>query len=345
MRRVLVTGGAGYVGSHTCKLLAAQGLEPVSFDSLTNGHREAVRWGPLVVGDVRDKLSVLKVMADHKIEAVFHFAALAYVGESMDRPDKYYDVNVGGTLAILEAMRELSVNRIIFSSSCATYGIPDRTPITEDLEQRPISPYGRTKLMGERMVSDYSKAFGIRHAILRYFNAAGCDPDGELVEKHEPETHLIPNALLAAGGFGPPLRIHGTDYETPDGTAIRDYVHVSDLAAAHRLALAGLDAGVASFAVNLGAGQSHSVRKVVDMVERVTGLKVPTEEGPRRPGDPPMLIAASDRASEHLGFRPQYSDLEMMVRTAWRGILSIHGTPARRRAQQTASAVINTESK
>lgn len=325
MRRVLVTGGAGYVGSHTCKLLASQGIEPVSFDSLANGHRGAVLWGPLVVGDIRDRKVVREALVDHNIEAVFHFAALAYVGESVAQPNRYYDVNVAGTLAVLEAMREVSVNQMVFSSSCATYGISDRIPITEMQEQRPINPYGRTKLIGEQMIEDYAKSFGLTYAILRYFNAAGCDPSGELVERHAPETHLIPCALMAAGDFGPPLKIHGSDYQTPDGTAVRDYVHVSDLAEAHGLALAKLDTGTPSFAVNLGTGQGHSVMEVVDMVERVTGRAVPTQPAARRPGDPPILLAAPQRAAEILGFRPQYSDLETIVQTAWRGILSIYG--------------------
>lgn len=333
MRRVLVTGGAGYVGSHACKLLASQGFEPVCFDSLANGYREAVRWGPLIEGDIRDKSAVRKAITDFEVGAVFHFAALAYVGESVAQPDRYYDVNVAGTLAVLDAMREASVKRFIFSSSCATYGIPDQTLITEVQEQRPINPYGRSKLMGEQLLHDYANAYGFSYAILRYFNAAGCDPAGELVEKHVPETHLIPRALIAAGGFGSPLQIHGTDYETPDGTAIRDYVHVSDLATAHGLALAKLNAGIASFAVNLGTGQGHSVKEVVDMVGRVTGRQVPTELGPRRPGDPPRLLAAPQRAAEHLGFSPQYSDLEKIVQTAWRGILSIYGVPVSQPAQ------------
>ena len=236
MVNVLVTGGAGYVGSHVCKLLASKDIRPVTFNSLENGHKELVRWGPLITGDIRDKAAIRHAIDQHQIEAVFHFAALAYVGKSAARPDRYYDVNVGGTAALLEAMRETSLTRIVFSSSCATYGVPDKIPIDETHRQQPINPYGRTKVMGEQMLSDYSAAFGLRYAVLRYFNAAGCDPDGQLFEKHVPELHLIPRALMAAGGYGPPLEIHGTDYGTPDGTAIRDYIHVTDLATAHWLA-------------------------------------------------------------------------------------------------------------
>jgi UDP-arabinose 4-epimerase len=323
MVSVLVTGGAGYVGSHTCKLLAARGILPVTFDSLANGHREMVLWGPLVVGDIRDKAAIRKAIADHQAEAVFHFAALAYVGESVERPDAYYDVNVGGTMALLAAMRETSVTRLIFSSSCATYGIPDKVPIDENEPQRPINPYGRTKLIGEQMLADHATAYGLRYAVLRYFNAAGCDVEGRLAEKHDPETHLIPRALMAAAQFGPPLQIHGTDYDTPDGTAIRDYVHVDDLAAAHHQALERLENSRNAVVLNVGTGRGYSVREVIDMVERVTGSKVPVTEGPRRPGDPPVLVAATEKATEMLGFTPQYSDLETIVRTARRGIQSL----------------------
>lgn len=327
MVSVLVTGGAGYVGSHACKLLAAKGVQPVTFDSLKNGHEEAVRWGPLIVGDVRDKVAIRKVFRQHEIEAVFHFAALAYVGDSVAQPDAYYDVNVVGTAVVLETMREASVNRIVFSSSCATYGVPDKIPIDEGQLQQPINPYGRTKLVGEQMLSDYSGAFGLRYAILRYFNAAGCDPEGLLAEKHVPEPHLIPRALMAAGGFGPPLQIHGTDYDTPDGTAIRDYVHVSDLAEAHWLAFDRLRNSAGPIILNLGAGRGYSVREVVDMIQVVTGHAVPISKGPRRAGDPSLLIASTNKAKEVLGFSPKYSDLETIVRTAWHGIQSTYGAP------------------
>jgi UDP-arabinose 4-epimerase len=325
MTKVLVTGGAGYVGSHACKMLAEKGITPVVFDSLENGHREAVRWGPLIVGDIRDKTALETALVEHGITAVFHFAALAYVGESVGRPDSYYDVNVAGTAKLLQAMRETSVRQIIFSSSCATYGSPEKMPIDERQAQSPVNPYGRTKLICEQMLSDFAGAFGFSHAILRYFNAAGCDPDGELFEKHVPEPHLIPRALMAAGGMGPPLQLHGIDYDTPDGTAIRDYVHVTDLAEAHWLAYRRLVQGAGSVALNLGTGQGYSVRQVIDMVRSVTGLTVPVNEGPRRPGDPPVLIASISKASDVLGFSPRYSDLETIVETAWRGIQSVYG--------------------
>lgn len=326
MPKVLVTGGAGYVGSHVCKLLAAKGIEPVIFDSLKNGHSEAVRWGPLITGDIRDKPAIRDALQRHEIEAVFHFAALAYVGESVAQPDRYYDVNVVGTAALLDSMREASVRRIVFSSSCATYGIPDKMPIDEAQRQSPINPYGRTKLICEQMLADYSNAFGLRYAVLRYFNAAGCDPDGMLFEKHDPEPHLIPRALMAAAGFGPPLQILGTDYDTPDGTAIRDYVHVSDLAMAHWLAFDHIANGKEPLSLNLGTGRGYSVREVVDMVQHVTGLRVPLSNGPRRPGDPPVLVAATNRAAATLGFSPKYSDLQTIVKTAWVGIQSVYGT-------------------
>jgi UDP-arabinose 4-epimerase len=325
MTKVLVTGGAGYVGSHACKMLAEKGITPVVFDSLENGHREAVRWGPLIVGDIRDKTALETALVEHGITAVFHFAALAYVGESVGRPDSYYDVNVVGTTKLLQAMQETSVRQIIFSSSCATYGSPEKMPIDEGQAQHPVNPYGRTKLICEQMLSDFAGAFGFSHAILRYFNAAGCDPDGELFEKHVPEPHLIPRALMAAGGMGPPLQLHGIDYDTPDGTAIRDYVHVTDLAEAHWLAYRRLAQGAGSVALNLGTGQGYGVRQVIDMVRSVTGLTVPVHEGPRRPGDPSVLIASTSKASDVLGFSPRYSDLETIVETAWHGIQSVYG--------------------
>lgn len=343
--RVLVTGGAGYIGSHTCKLLSSRGFEPVSFNSLANGHREAVRWGPLIVGDIRDKSAIRTVLLEHDIKVVLHFAALAYVEESVRRPDLYYDVNVLGTRVLLDAMRKSGVGYIVFSSSCATYGIPDTAQIDERQEQRPVNPYGRTKLIAERMLYDYADAFGLRYAVLRYFNAAGCDPDGELVEKHVPETHLIPRALMAAGGFAPALPVYGIDYGTPDGTAIRDYVHVSDLAAAHGIALSKLYENAKAFTVNLGTGRGYSVGDVVSMIERVTGRRVPLEINPRRQGDPPVLVAATELASNYLRFKPQLSDLETIVRTAWRGILSIHGMTAQQSVQWTASGTLSMELK
>lgn len=325
MMRALVTGGAGYVGSHVCKLLAAKGIEPVVFDSMINGHKEAVRWGSLVVGDIRNRSAIKAALIDHQIQVVLHFAALAYVGESVAQPHSYYDVNVTGTVALLDAMREADVPHIVFSSSCATYGIPDKIPIDEWQQQKPINPYGRTKLICEQVLSDYSAAFGLRYAILRYFNAAGCDMGGELAEHHDPETHLIPRALMAAGGFGPELQVYGTDYDTPDGTAVRDYIHVDDLATAHWLALNRLTTSSEPIAVNLGTGRGYSVKEIIDMVRRVTGLDVPVRWEERRPGDPPVLVATMGLSADLLGFAPEHSNLENIVRTAWRGIQTIHG--------------------
>lgn len=327
MVNVLVTGGAGYVASHVCKLLASKDIRPVTFDSLEHGHRELVRWGPLIVGDIRDKAAIRRAIDKHRIEAVFHLAALTHVGESATRPDLYYDVNVSGTAALLEAMREASLTRIVFSSSCATYGFPDSIPVDESHRQQPTNPYGRTKLIGEQMLNDYSAVCGLRYAVLRCFNAAGCDPEGQLFEKHVPELHLVPRALMAVAGYGPALEINGTDYATPDRTAIRDYVHVSDLAIAHWLAFERLAGNTTPIVVNLGSGRGHSVMDVIGMVERVTGRSVPVREGPRRPGDPPVLVASTRRCAAVLGFTPQYSDLETIVRTAWEGVQAAYGRP------------------
>jgi UDP-arabinose 4-epimerase len=316
--RILVTGGAGYVGSHACKVLASRGLRPIVFDNLSRGYRALVKWGDFVAGDVRNRAEVRAALERHRIEAVMHFAALAYVGESVASPLEYYDVNVGGTHSVLGAMREAGVETIVLSSSCATYGTPDRMPITEATAQRPINPYGRSKLMAETLLADCAAAYGFRVASLRYFNAAGADPDGELCERHDPETHLIPLAILAATGRSGPLTIFGNDYPTPDGTCVRDFVHVSDLAEGHVLALAKLDAGARSLALNLGSGHGHSVRQVVDEVARATGREVPAGIGPRREGDPPVLVADVSRAKRILGFAAPRSDLATIVADALR---------------------------
>jgi UDP-glucose-4-epimerase GalE len=318
MSTILVTGGAGYVGSHACKALAAAGHTPVVYDNLGRGHREFVRWGPLEVGDVGDGARLDAVFARHRIDAVMHFAALAYVGESVEQPALYYRNNVGGTLELLEAMRRAGVRRLVFSSTCATYGVPERMPITEDLPQQPINPYGMSKLIVERMLRDYDAAYGLRSVSLRYFNAAGCDPDGEVGEDHDPETHLIPRVLTAADGALPHVEIFGTDYPTPDGTCQRDYVHVSDLAAGHVQALDYLGRGGATTAVNLGTGRAFSVREVVAAAERVTGRRVPVREAARRAGDPPVLVADATRARMVLGFAPGFTEIGPIVETAWR---------------------------
>ncbi len=313
---LLVTGGAGYIGAHACKALAHAGFRPVAFDNLSRGRREAVRWGPLVEGDLADRARLSAALAEHRIEAVMHFAAYAYVGESMTDPALYYRNNLGGTLSLLETMREACVGEIVFSSTCATYGIPDRVPIDEGAAQRPVNPYGETKLAIERALHWYATAYGMRSVALRYFNAAGADPDGEIGECHEPETHLIPLVLQAALGQIPQIEIYGADYPTPDGTAIRDYVHVHDLAIAHLRALERLRAGGASLAVNLGAGSGHSVREVIAAVEAVSGRKVPARAAPRRSGDPAALVADASLAAKILGWRPRHSDLDTIIRTA-----------------------------
>ncbi|EGJ21609.1 UDP-glucose 4-epimerase [Cereibacter sphaeroides WS8N] len=322
---ILVTGGAGFIGSHTCKALARAGHRPVSFDNLSTGHADAVRFGPLVQGDVRDPSAVEAALRAHGATAVIHFAASAYVGESMADPAKYYDNNVGGMIGLVQGCRAAGVSRIVFSSSCATYGTPDRLPIRETTPQRPINPYGRTKLIGEEILRDLGVE-GMRHVALRYFNAAGADPEGELGERHDPETHLLPLALRAASGQGGPLAIFGTDYPTPDGTCIRDYIHVADLASAHVLALGRLMAGGESLAVNLGTGRGQSVREIVAAIERITGRAVPVRLEARRPGDPAELVADPALAAAELGFRTQLSDIGSIVRHAapWFGLEPAH---------------------
>ena len=314
--RLLVTGGAGYVGSHACKALARAGHELVVYDNLDRGHAEAVRWGPLEQGDIRDRARLSAVISRHRPDLVMHFAALAYVGESMERPLAYHDVNVGGTLSLLEAMREQGVGAIVFSSTCATYGIPEILPIREDAPQRPVNPYGFSKLAVERMLADCAAAHGLAWMALRYFNAAGADPDGEIGEVHEPETHAIPLALRAALGRGPAFSVLGRDLDTPDGTAIRDYIHVTDLADAHVRAAEHLAGGGESGALNLGTGRGTSVAELVEAVSRVSGRPVPTLEAPRRAGDPPILYAEAGRAAQLLGWRPTLSSLDRIIETA-----------------------------
>lgn len=316
MTRILVTGGAGYIGSHCCKALAEAGFEPVVFDNLSTGHRETVRWGPLVEGDVRDAAALRAAMAGARAEAIMHFAALALVGESTAHPERYYEVNVVGTLNLLNAMRDLELKSIVFSSTCAVYGEPERVPITEDLPKQPVSPYGATKHVCERMMDDFDSAHAVRSVRLRYFNAAGADPAAEIGEWHEPETHLIPLVLDAALGRRREIAIFGSDYPTPDGTAVRDYIHVVDLAQAHLAALRHLLAGGASQAFNLGTGRGASVREVIRAVEAVTGRRVPIVEAPRRAGDPPALVADPRRAEEILSWRAR-ADLAEMVKDAW----------------------------
>lgn len=324
---VLVTGGAGYIGSHTAKRLAQSGFQPVVIDNLQRGHREAVKWGPLIQADVIDRNALESVFAQYPIQAVLHFAAFAYVGESMRAPDLYFRNNVVGTLNLLDVMRTRGVDRIVFSSTCATYGDPVKIPIDEDHVQQPVNPYGESKRMVERLLHWYGRAYGLRWVALRYFNAAGADPEGQLGEDHDPETHLIPLAISAALGQSV-LEIFGADYDTPDGTAIRDYLHVTDLAEAHLAALRYLDAGGSSTAFNLGTGRGHSVREVTAMVERVSGRKVPVREVGRRAGDPPCLVADASKSAATLGWRPRHSALQEIVQTAWNWKTRSSSTPA-----------------
>jgi len=315
--RILVTGGAGYIGSHTCKALAAAGYVPVVLDDLSAGHRAAVKWGPLVVGDIADHALVSKTLKAFAIKAVIHFAAHAYVGESVVNPRKYFDNNVSRTLTLLDTVLDAGIDRFVFSSSCATYGIPQRLPITEDHPQVPINPYGATKLFVEHVLHWHERAYRMRHVILRYFNAGGADPERQVGENHTPETHLIPLVIGAAQGMNPAVEIFGTDYDTHDGTAVRDYVHVCDLASAHVRAVDYLVAGAPSVSVNLGTGRGCSIRDVITAVEAVGGRPVPVIEGLRRAGDPAALVADPQRAQATLGWTPQVSDLDTIVRTAW----------------------------
>ena len=311
---ILVTGGAGFIGSHACKALAQAGFLPVVLDNLSTGHADAVQWGPGVIADIRDRVALARVMDTYNISAVMHFAGSAYVHESMIDPAKYYDNNIGGLLALLAVLRQQDVMPpLVFSSSCATYGLKALVPIAETAAQQPINPYGRTKLVCEWMLADHAAAYGLRPAILRYFNAAGADPDGKLGERHQPETHLIPLALMAAAGLRPALDVYGADYETPDGTCVRDYIHVNDLARAHVMALSQLLQGSAGLTVNLGSGQGVSVLEVVAAVERVTGKSVALNRMPRRAGDPPILVADPSLASQLLGFRTKVSDIETII--------------------------------
>jgi UDP-arabinose 4-epimerase len=314
---IMVTGGAGYIGSHACKALARTGYRPIAYDNLVRGHREAVRWGPLVEGDLADRPLVIDTIRRYGVAAVMHFAAFAYVGESMTAPELYFRNNVINSLGLLEAMHETGVRRMVFSSTCATYGIPEQVPIAEDSPQRPVNPYGESKLMIERALHWHGTAHGLAHVALRYFNAAGADPEGEAGERHEPETHLIPLVLQAALGQRAAIDIYGSDYPTPDGTAIRDYIHVTDLAEAHVRALAYLEQGGASTALNLATGHGYSVREVIAATERVTGRRVPRREVGRRAGDPPALVADATRAAAVLGWTPRFSDLDAIIATAW----------------------------
>lgn len=317
MRKILVTGGAGYVGSHACLALAAAGYEPIVYDNLARGHRGAVQWGPFEHGDLLDRDRIEAVIRRYRPEAVMHFATVAYVPESVSNPALYYETNVAGTLTLLQACRKNEVPKFVLSSTCATYGIPSSVPISENSPQNPISPYGRSKLVVEHMLSDFGEAYQLQWFALRYFNAAGADADCRIGEQHHPETHLIPLVLQAASGERNNVTVFGTDYETPDGTCIRDYVHVSDLADAHVKALAALDAGQGSQALNLGSDKGASVREVIEAVQKATDRTLSIVEGERRQGDPPILICNSTRARALLNWTPFRSGLDNIVSTAW----------------------------
>jgi UDP-glucose-4-epimerase GalE len=315
-RAVLVTGGAGYIGSHAAKALSRAGYRVVVYDSLVAGHRQAAKFGELIEGDITDTAAVRRALRDHDIFAVMHFAAFLDVGESVREPARYYRNNVGGALAVLEAMALESVTRFVFSSTCATYGEPLETPIAETHPQNPINAYGETKLAVERALPHFERAHGIHAVALRYFNAAGADPDGEIGEDHAPEIHIIPRAIEAATG-GRGLQVFGDDYPTPDGTCLRDYIHVADLADAHVRALEAIVDTGKSGAYNLGTGHPHSVKEVITAVETVTGRPVPWTLGPRRPGDPAVLYAAAHKAQNELHWTPRFPGLDTIVGHAW----------------------------
>lgn len=315
--KVGVTGGAGYIGSHAVYELQEAGHEPVVLDNLSEGHRSSVTGCEFTRIDLSDENGVKNVLEQADLDAVMHFAASAYVGESAENPQKYYFNNVVNTLKLLRAMRAVGISRFVFSGSCTVYGIPEESPITEDFPLQPISPYGRTKAAIEGVLTDYAEAYGLQYASLRYFNASGAMPDGSRGEDHSPETHLIPIVIEAAMGKRQCVTIFGTDYPTPDGTCIRDYIHVLDLGSAHVMALEALDKH-APMIYNLGTGTGHSVREVIDAVQEVSGRKVPVEDGKRRPGDPPALVSNPQKVHSEFGWEPRYPDLSTIVETAWK---------------------------
>jgi UDP-glucose 4-epimerase len=326
---ILVTGGAGYIGSHAALLLKRAGYEVVILDNLVYGHQDIVNnvlKTTLVIGDTSDRAVLDQLFVTHPIAAVMHFAAYAYVGESVTDPGKYYQNNVVGTLTLLDAMRAAGVNKFVFSSTCATYGVPEKTPIPENHPQAPINPYGASKLMVERILADYSHAYDLRSVYFRYFNAAGADPEGLLGEDHQPETHLIPLVLQTALGLRDSVSIFGTDYPTADGTCVRDYIHVSDLADAHVLGLEYLLKGGETTVFNLGNGNGFSVKDVIETARQITGRDIKALECDRRPGDPPALIGSSDKARTILGWQPQYADLQAIITHAWQWHQQRHGS-------------------
>jgi UDP-glucose 4-epimerase len=317
LKTVLVAGGAGYVGSHACLRLAEAGYRPVVYDNLSNGHAQFVQWGPLEEGDIRDRARLDAVIAKHRPAALLHFAALIEVGESVKHPGRFFDNNVAGAITLIEAARAGGVEAMVFSSTCATYGEPQQTHLTEDHPQAPLNPYGRSKLLVEQALWDYARYAGFRATALRYFNAAGADPEGRIGEKHEPETHAIPLAIQAVKGERPEFVIFGDDYDTRDGTALRDYVHVLDLADAHVAALERLMGGAEGGAYNLGTGHGATVKELIAGVERVAGCKMPVRTAGRREGDAPALVADNAKARRELGWTPRH-DLDFILETAWR---------------------------
>jgi UDP-glucose-4-epimerase GalE len=313
-RKILVTGGAGYIGSHTAKRLAANGYEPICFDNLSTGHREFVKWGPLELGNLHDTQTLIDILNKYKPIAVIHFAANAYVGESVQDPLKYYKNNVGGTLSLLEAMQKTNTHSIVFSSTCATYGVPDLDVIDESCPQNPINPYGQSKLMIEKILIDLAKQRKISQISLRYFNAAGADKDCEIGEWHEPETHLIPLAINSALK-GSILDVFGTDFSTPDGTAVRDYIHVEDLAEAHIKAVEKIQSGIESECINLGTGRGHSVKEIISAINELD-MKVNFQNTARRDGDPAFLVANAKKANNLLGWTPKKSHIKNILESA-----------------------------
>ena len=314
---IILTGGAGYIGSHTAKFLSHKGFYPIVLDDLRRGNQESVKWGPLEQVSLEDKAGVKQIFAKYKPLAVMHFAAYAYVGESVKNPGLYYQNNVAGSISLLQAMQEQGIKNLIFSSTCATYGNPQSLPLTEDHPQSPVNPYGKSKLMVEEIIKDFCAAGELKAVCLRYFNAAGADPDYQIGEMHHPETHIIPLALAALGNPSQPLSIFGKDYPTPDGTCVRDYIHVQDLAQAHWLALEYLQNGGESDAINLGNGNGFSILEILNVIERITGKKVPHQFQDRRSGDPAKLVGSNAKAREILQWSPEFPDLEKIIQTAW----------------------------
>lgn len=316
-KHILVTGGAGYIGSHVCQLLEQHGFTPITYDNLCSGNKSAVQWGPLVEGDIRDSNLLSETISKYNPIAIMHFAALIQVGESVNNPSLYYNNNVYGSYCLLETARKHSIKYMVFSSTAAVYGLPDRDSISEDESKKPINPYGQTKLMMEQMIYDYSKAYGLNYAILRYFNAAGADPDGKTGTSYKVDTHLIPLLMRVACNLSEHIKVFGSDYSTPDGTAIRDYIHVTDLAEAHILSLNHILSGKENLVINIGTNQGLSVSHVIEVARKMTGHPIPEVLSERRAGDPPILVANSTKAKDILNWRPRYSDIETIIKTAW----------------------------